>query len=119
MFASWVTTWQAIAFQGSVERKLLKDKTLMDAYNRELQKFIDRGAITRVTEEEMATYSGPISFVSHHGVHKPGSTSTPLRIVTNSSLKNTTCGLSPNECMQEGPNALASLIEVLIGFRLY
>ena len=29
---------QAIAFQGSVERKLLKDRTLMDAYNRELQK---------------------------------------------------------------------------------
>ena len=110
---------QAIAFQSSVERKLLKDRTLMDTYNRELQKFIDRGAITRMTQEEMNSYSGPISFVSHHGVHKPGSSSTPLRIVTNSSLKNVTCGMSPNDCMQEGPNALASLLEVLIGFRMY
>ena len=36
-----------------------------------------------------------------------------------SSLKNINAGLSPNECMQEGPSALSSLLEVLIGFRMY
>ena len=110
---------QAIAFQSSVERKLLKDNTLKNAYNSELRKFLDRGAITKMSQEEIASYTGPVSYVSHHGVHKPDSTTTPLRIVTNTSLKNGNCGMSPNECMQEGPNALASLIEVLIGFRMH
>ena len=31
---------QAIAFQSSVERRLLKDRTLMDTYNRRLLRFI-------------------------------------------------------------------------------
>ena len=39
--------------------------------------------------------------------------------ITNTSLKNTHAKLSPNECMQTGPNALSSLLEVLVGFRMY
>ena len=66
----------------------------------------------------MDNYSGPVSYVSHHAVMKPGSVTTPIRIVTNSSLVNVKAGISPNDCMQEGPNALSSLLEVLIGFRL-
>ena len=89
---------QAIAFQSSIERRLSKDKKLMEAYNLELQKFIERGAITKLSQMEMDTYSGPISYVSHHGVHKPGSLTTPLRIVTNSSLRNVNAGLSLNQC---------------------
>ena len=110
---------QVISFQSSVERKLLRDKSLLNAYNSELQKFIDRGAIVRLSQEEIDSYSGPVSYVSHHAVFKPGSASTPLRIVTNTSLKNQTAGLSPNDCMMEGPNALSSLLEVIIGFRMY
>ena len=109
---------QAIKFQMSVERKLRKDKLMLDAYNRELRKFIDRGALIKLTQEEMDNYSGPVSYVSHHAVMKPGSVTTPIRIVTNSSLVNVKAGISPNDCMQEGPNALSSLLEVLIGFRL-
>ena len=66
----------------------------------------------------MNSYMGPVSYVAHHDVHKPDSTTTPLRVVTNTSLKNINAGLSPNDCMQEGPNALSSLLEVLIGFRM-
>ena len=110
---------QAIAYQSSFERKLIRDKPLLEAYNLELQKAMDRGAIVRLTEEDLQNYSGPVSYVAHHGVHKPDSTTTPLRVVTNTSLKNVKAGLSPNECMQEGPNALASLLEVLLGFRMY
>ena len=92
---------QVISFQSSVERKLLRDKSLLDAYNSELQKFIERGAIVRLSQEEIESYSGPVSYVSHHAVFKPGSASTPLRIVTNTSLKNRTAGLSPNDRMME------------------
>ena len=79
---------QAIAFQTSVERKLLRDKTLMDTYNHELQKFLDRGAIVKLSQKKIDAYTGPVSYVSHHAVLKPDSVTTPLRIVTNTSLKN-------------------------------
>ena len=104
-------------FQSSVERRLLRDGNL-EFYNTELQKFIDRGALSKVSQEEIDTYKGPVSYVTHHGVAKPDSTTTPLRIVTNSSLRNRNAGLSPNDCMQEGPNSLASLLEVLLGFKM-
>ena len=71
-----------------------------------------------MTQDEFDDYSGPISFVTHHHVMKLGSTSPPLRIVTNTSFVNEHAKLSPNNYMQEGPNALASLLEVIIGFRM-
>ena len=109
---------QAIAIQRSCERRLLKNPLLLDAYNTELRKSMERGAIVKLTEDEIDSYVGPVSYVAHHDVHKPDSTTTPLRVVTNTSLKNINAGLSPNDCMREGPNALSSLLEVLIGFRM-
>ena len=109
---------QAIAIQKSCEKRLLKNPLLLDAYNAELRKSMERGAIVQLTEEEINSYVGPVSYVAHHDVHKPDSTTTPLRVVTNTSLKNINAGLSPNDCMEEGPNALSSLLEVLIGFRM-
>ena len=87
--------------------------------NRELKKSIDCGAVVQLSQSDMEGYKGPVSYVTHHGVHKPDSVTTPLRIVTNSSLKNANCNLSPNQCMQEGPSAIASLLEVLISFQMY
>ena len=110
---------QVIAFQSSIEKKLLKDPIMMEAYNLELQKFVDRGALVKLTQKELEDYDGPVSYVSHFAVMKPDSTTTPLRIVTNTSLRNSRSGVSPNECMEEGPNALSSLLEVLLGFRMY
>ena len=71
-----------------------------------------------MTQEEMDNYKGPVSYVTHLPVFKPESTTTPLRVVTNTSFVNANAKLSPNGCMQEGPNALANLLEVLIGFRM-
>ena len=109
---------QAIRMQCSVERRLLRDPLLMSAYNEEFMKFVNRGAISRITQQEMDSYQGPVSYVTHLPVLKPDSTTTPLRIVTNTSFVNQNAKLSPNNCMDEGPNALSPLLEVLIGFRL-
>ena len=81
-------------------------------------KFVNKGAISRITQQEMDSYQGPVSYVTHLPVLKPDSTTTPLRIVTNTSFVNQNAKLSPNNCMDEGPNALSPLLEVLIGFRL-
>ena len=79
---------QVVRAQRGVETRLLRDPAMMEFYNSELQKFIDRGAIRKLSQEELDGYNGPVSYVTHHPVFKPDSTTTPLRIVTNSSFMN-------------------------------
>ena len=68
----------------------------LDYYNKEFQKYLDRGAAVKLTKQEIEEWKGPVNYISHHGVVQD-SVSTPLRIVTNSSLKNGIRSL--NECL--------------------
>ena len=86
---------QAIALAAGLEKRLKRNGEL-DAYNKALQEFLDRGCLVELTEEEMENWDGIVNYVSHHGVPKPGSTTTPLRIVSNSSLNNNNSGHSYN-----------------------
>ena len=107
---------QAIGMQKSVERRIRK-KGLIEAYNTEFDKFIQRGTISPVSPQELSDWQGPVHYVSHHEVLKPSSPTTPCRIVTNSALVNRTCGKSLNQILMKGPNCLNSLVEVLLRFR--
>ena len=109
---------QAIGFQKSVEKKLLKQGEL-ELYNKELEKAISLGYLVELGAQELESYQGPVSYVSHFPVYKPDSKSTPVRVVTNTSLKNRNCGLSPIQCVGTPPNALSSLLKVLLRWRSY
>ena len=109
---------QAIGFQKSVEKKLLKQGEL-ELYNKELEKAISLGYLVELDEQELESYQGLVSYVSHFPVYKPHSKSTSVRVVTNTSLKNRNCGLSPNQCMGTPPNTLSSLLKVLLRWRSY
>ena len=50
--------------------------------------------VSRVSQEEIKTYQGPINYITHHEVYKDGSTSTPVRLVSNSSFKNVSTNLN-------------------------
>ena len=56
---------QAVRMQTSVEKSLLKDLALLQVYNDEFKKFVDRGVISRITQEEIDLYEGPVSYVTH------------------------------------------------------
>ena len=103
---------QVISFQKTIEKKLVKNNEI-DLYNQEVQKVIDKGHLVMMDPEEIKNHDGPVSYVSHHPVYKD-SKSTPICLVTNSSLKNRTCGLSPNDCMGKPPNALSSQFSVFL-----
>ena len=79
-----------------------------------MNKAISSGAVRQLTEKELKYWSGPSYFLVHFPVLKPGSESTPLRIVANSALRNCFSGLSLNQCMEAGPNALTDLTQVLL-----
>ena len=98
-----------------LERRLLKSGHL-EKYNAEFRKQVDRGAVTELTQEELANWKGPTNYISHHGVITD-SVTTPLRIVTNSSLKNGKWSL--NECLVRGPNSLNPMLNIALRFRCH
>ena len=106
---------QAIAVQTKVEQRLERDG-LLEQYNDEMQQTIERGAVVPLGSEDLK-YNGPIHYITHFGVLNPESKSTKLRIVSNSASKNQHSGLSLNDCMEDGPNTLNGLLQVLLGWR--
>ena len=57
-----------------------------------------------------------MNYISHHGVVQD-STTTPLRVVTNSSLNNG--GRSLNDCLPTGPNSLNPMLDIMVRFRCH
>ena len=71
---------------------------------------------SRVNQGRSRVLGGAVNYISHHGVLKPGSTTTKLRVVSNSSLDNNNSGLSLNNCLPKGPNTLVPLIQSTIAW---
>lgn len=76
---------------------------------------IDRGVASRLDDEEILTYKGPVFYLPHHEVHKADSRSTPLRIVFNSSAPCLGCSL--NEFLAKGPDCFNNIFGELMRFR--
>ena len=99
------------------ENKLMKDEMLMEKYREQIEDFVNRGVIRKMTNEELENWTGPVRYVDHREVYKEGS-STPVRIVINSSIKDK-YEHSLNDILMKGPNVLTSLLEILIRWRMY
>ena len=105
----------AVNIASKLWNSLCKDG-LINAYNDEIKKYMDRGTFIVLSQQELSEYAGPVQYITHHGVLKD-STSTPLRVVTNSSFKNGKFSL--NDLLPKGPNSLNDMLEVTLRFRAY
>ena len=54
-------------------------------YNEQIKDMVDRNAARKLNNNEMQQYQGTVHYISHHEILKSESTSTPMRIVLNSS----------------------------------
>ena len=63
---------QAVAMAAGNKKRLMK-RGEVDKYNNELGGYIDRGVIRKLSDAEMAAWTGPVNYISHHGVEKPSS----------------------------------------------
>ena len=84
-------------------------------YQSEIEDMISRGVARKLSNEEVQDYKGPVHYIHHHEVLKPESSSTPLRIVFNSSASY--MGQKLNDFWAKGPDILNSLLGVLFRFR--
>ena len=100
----------------STEKRLRKSGSVYgEAYKNEMQSMINRGAARKLSKEEIRNYKGPVFYIPHTEVLNPNSSSTPIRIVFNSSAK--FCGFVLNEMWAKGPDVLNSLYGILLRFR--
>ena len=97
--------------------KGLKRDGLLDSYNVEMKKYLDRGTFVKLTKEEMGDYEGPCQYITHHAVLSSSSVTTSVRPVTNSSFKNGSHSL--NSLLPKGPNSLNDMHDVTVRFRTY
>lgn len=92
-----------------VERGLIRDG-LRGAYCEQICQFISREVAIHLATGEIASWSGPCQYITHHGVLKD-SLSTFLWVVTNSSFN--IAGYSLISCLASGPNSLNSMLDVM------
>ena len=105
----------ALAMLKSTEKRLLRDETHAKRYSDQVQDMLDRKVAMKLTDEVMKAYLGPVHYISHHEVIKDDSSSTPCRIVFNSSAKFN--GMCLNDFWAKGPDVMNNMLGVLLRFR--
>ena len=105
----------AMAKLAATERRLRKNADHTKVYDEQIKDMLARNVARKLSKEELTNYIGPTHYIAHHEVLKPGSKSTPVRIVFNSSANY--MGHVLNEYWAKGPDLLNNLLGVLIHFR--
>ena len=67
----------------------------------------------------MEEWHGGVHYMPHFPVYNPESSSTPLRIVSDSACVNRHSGLSFNDLIRAVPNALNDITEVQLRWRMF
>ena len=105
----------AEAILKSTEKRLMKRPDLAEQYKNRIHEMVEEGVARRLNSTEIKNYIGPYYYISHHEVIKTNSTSTPLRIVFNSSAKYN--GHSLNDYWMKGRDFVNNLLGILLRFR--
>ena len=100
------------------EEKNLCKEGLMEEFNKEFNNMIQYGALVELSKDCMTAWKGPVHYISLQHILKPESPTTPIRIVSNSSLSDRN-GNSLNSILMKGPNALSDQRDVVSRWRTY
>ena len=99
-----------------LESTLKRNPEDAETYKKQMTDLIQRGAARKLTKEELDEWEGPVYHISHLAVKNPKSTSTPVRIVFNSSQLYK--GMSLNNCLAKGPDSYYnSIVGLLLRWR--
>ena len=58
---------------GSTEKRLQKNKPLLETYKEQIEDMVQRGVARKLTQAEIENYDGPVYYLSHYEVIKPES----------------------------------------------
>lgn len=98
----------------SIERRLKMNPEYKRAYVDFMEDYEVRGHLEKV--EPPSTKDGNFYYIPHHGILRPDSVSTPLRVVFDASAKDA-LGVSLNDVLLPGPKLQPSIFDLLLRFR--
>ena len=98
----------------SLSKRLSRDKSLEEGYNRYLLELESQGMIEEVPSDQIDRT--PVFYLPHRPVVKPDSVTTKIRPVFDASAASSD-SISLNDCLYVGPNLLTDLVSILIRFR--
>lgn len=104
----------AMAMLWKMEERFAADPQVHADYVAGMRKYFDAGDVEEVPADQLGK-SGCF-YLPHSAVLKPGSATTKVRIVFNASSKDRN-GVSLNDCLLKGPNALSDILALLLRFR--
>lgn len=104
---------QAVAQFKQLEKRFVRDEKLAVSYKAFIDEYI---ALKHMKPCTMPTT--PSCFLPHHGVLRPESTTTKLRVVFNASATTTT-GSSLNQLMECGPNLQQDIQAMILRWRAF
>ena len=107
-----------LGVMNSTMRKLSRDTEWKRIYENQLLDLVKKGFAREVPEEELENWvkkGGKVYYISHQMALNPGSKSTPVRVVFNSSQMYR--GYSLNSSWELGPDVMNNLHGVLLRFR--
>ena len=97
------------------EKRLLRNSKHAEMHSSQIQDMAERVVARKLTQDEIDSYKGPVFYLSHHGILKPDSKSTPCRIVFNSIT--TFKGQVLNNYWVKGSDLLNNPLGIFIRFR--
>ena len=81
-------------------------------YMDQMKEMLETGKARKLSFEELKHYDGPLHYISHHEVLNPRSSSTPCRIVFDTSAN--FHGHRLNDYWAKGPDFISNLLAVFI-----
>lgn len=106
----------AISRLNSMWRRLETNPDLKTLYCEFMDEYLKLGHMAEVTNEKDGQFGG--FYIPHHGVLKPDSSTTKLRVVFNASQK-TSNGISLNDLLMNGGFQQRSLLAIMMQQRLF
>jgi hypothetical protein len=106
---------QALAVQAKVEERAIR-LGYFDQLQEAFKDMVEAGAVRELSVLEVAEFEDPANYVTIFPVFKDESTSTKLRLVSNSAMKNQRAGLSLNDVTERCSDLLNNLFGVLVNW---
>ncbi|XP_073841572.1 uncharacterized protein [Musca autumnalis] len=98
------------------EKSMSRNPELKSMYDEVMQEYLSLGHMKLV--ESPKSNSAPCFYLPHHGVYKPESATTKLRVVFNGSCPTAT-GKSLNDLLYVGPVLQKDIISLILNWRMY
>ncbi|XP_065368859.1 uncharacterized protein LOC135961295 [Calliphora vicina] len=96
------------------EKALMRNPEFKAQYDEVLKEYLALGHMKKIKNQE----SSPSYYLPHHGVFKPESTTTKLRVVFNASSRSSN-GKSLNDLLYTGPILQTDLVTLILKWRFF